>query len=128
MSALAGCEYFSFSQAKRISCVDALYHPFVEEGRLHYHSYLCSCCFTAVNNVQYVCCDQEPSSQREFSQHYEKDLTSLPVAKGIVCNLTSMRDALQSSTLPPLPPSSSPLCVPVQHQDPSTTFADEHFM
>lgn len=70
-------------QEKRISCVDALYHPFLEEGRIRYHSFLCSCCHTtASNGTRHFCRDFEPSSHKKFDPSYEKELTTITKAKG----------------------------------------------
>lgn len=69
-------------QDKRISSFDALYHPFLEDGRIRYHSCLCACCHTS-NNVKQFCCDLEPSSPIRFDPAYEKELTSVPRAKGM---------------------------------------------
>lgn len=69
-----------FNPDKRISSFDALYHPFLEDGRIRYHSCLCACCHTS-NNVKQFCCDLEPSSPIRFDPAYEKELTSVPRAK-----------------------------------------------
>src|SRR4051812_41949855 len=36
--------FLLFHQDKRINCVDALAHPYLEEGCLRYHSCMCKCC------------------------------------------------------------------------------------
>ena len=75
--------------------------------------------------MQYVCRDQEPSPQREFSQCYEKELTSLPVAKGaVICLVMSGSDMIVHL----LSVDSSPVCIPLWHQGPPSSLADEHFV
>ena len=68
--------------------MDALHHPYLEEGRVHYHTSLCSCCFTGVDGVHYwFGSDLEPSAAMHFSQEYEKELNSIPTAKGELCGV-----------------------------------------
>lgn len=63
--------------------MDALYHPFLEDGRIRYHTFLCSCCVTGpVGGRQFVA-DLEPSVSNLFDFSYEKELFSIPKAKGI---------------------------------------------
>lgn len=38
-----------FDPDKRISVEEALRHPYLEEGRLRFHSCMCSCCYTKPN-------------------------------------------------------------------------------
>lgn len=70
-----------FNPEKRISCVDALFHPFLEDGRIRYHTFLCSCCNTMLIRGREFASDLEPSASELFDFSYEKDLTSIPKAK-----------------------------------------------
>ena len=45
------CVYF---QTKRISCSDALSHPYLDEGRLRYHSCMCDCCINTISGRHYA--------------------------------------------------------------------------
>merc|ERR1712051_142567 len=38
------CEMLRLDPDKRIGVVEALNHPYLDEGRLRYHSCMCSCC------------------------------------------------------------------------------------
>ena len=67
-------------QDKRISCADALYHPFLDDGRIRYHTFLCSCCITHMGS-RHFCRELEPSSSHKFDPMYERELTSLSKAK-----------------------------------------------
>lgn len=69
-----------FNPDKRISSFDALYHPFLEDGRMRYHSCLCTCCQFS-NNAKQFCCDLEPLSPTRFDPTYEKELATIHKAK-----------------------------------------------
>lgn len=71
---------FPTMQDKRISCANALYHPFLDDGRIRYHTFLCSCCMTRFSS-RHFCRDLEPSSTHKFDPMYERELTSLSKAK-----------------------------------------------
>merc|ERR1712141_430719 len=38
------CEMLRLDPDKRIGVVEALNHPYLDEGRLRYHSCMCACC------------------------------------------------------------------------------------
>jgi len=76
----------SFFQAKRITAVDALTHPYLEEGRMRYHSCMCNCCQTTPANGGHKVLHRsdvalEPDCAEPFSYHFENDLNSLSKAK-----------------------------------------------
>lgn len=66
---------------KRISCVDALAHPYLEEGCLRYHSCMCKCCVSE-NGKRKYCGDLEPISSRSFNDNFLRDLYSVQQVKG----------------------------------------------
>lgn len=70
-----------FNPSKRISSVDALYHPFLDEGRIRYHTYLCTCCHTTFTNNRMFSLDLEPSCPRKFDAVYEKKLRTVAETK-----------------------------------------------
>ncbi|XP_054713178.1 LOW QUALITY PROTEIN: serine/threonine-protein kinase NLK-like [Uloborus diversus] len=74
------CQMLVFNPDKRISCSDALTHPYMDEGRLRYHSCMCRCCQTTPAGRQYVA-DFEPVSPHVFDDCFEKDLTSVHQVK-----------------------------------------------
>jgi len=71
-----------FNPGRRLSCMDALFHPFLEDGRIRYHTFLCSCCHTTVTSTRQFCRDLEPSATIKFDPSYERELTSIVNAKG----------------------------------------------
>lgn len=79
-------------QAKRISGSDALSHPYLDEGRLRYHTCMCQCCYSVPSGRVYTR-DFEPVAERPFSHSYENSLLSVWQGKG---------------TPPPPPPARSP--------------------
>ena len=63
--------------------MDALYHPYLEEGRIRYHTFLCTCCHNAGGNgTRQFCRDLEPNSPKTFDPSYERELTTTVIAKG----------------------------------------------
>ena len=67
-----------------MSCVDVLVHPFLEDGRMRYHTSLCSCCRTNLSGSRQFTSDLEPSSLQQFDPSYEKELNTISKAKGTV--------------------------------------------
>jgi nemo like kinase len=81
-----------FNPGKRISCADALSHPYVDDGRIRYHSFMCSCCYT-INGMRRFSHDMEPVSHTRFNQSYERDLTSVATAKAQIFSYISSINA-----------------------------------
>ncbi|CAD7002358.1 unnamed protein product [Ceratitis capitata] len=74
--------FFSFSpQDKRITVTDALAHPYLDEGRLRYHSCMCKCCFTTSAGMRQYTADFEPSAGQPFDDLWERKLTSVQQVK-----------------------------------------------
>ena len=48
------CRMLVFNPYKRISVTDALSHPYLDEGRLRYHTCMCTCCKTTPSGIAYV--------------------------------------------------------------------------
>jgi len=74
------CQLLIFNPDKRISCVDALAHPYLEEGCLRYHSCMCTCCVVE-NGKRKYCDDLEPVSSRTFNDNFLRDLYSVQQVK-----------------------------------------------
>ena len=70
-----------YFQEKRITAADALAHPYLDEGRLRFHSCMCKCCHNS-GNVRHYTSDFEPVSRVPFSYGFEDDLTSVFKVKG----------------------------------------------
>lgn len=83
-----------FNPRKRLSCIEALCHPYLEEGRMRYHSFLCDCCYHSTEGFitfcrgdgasckysqlhVFVSADMEPNSLRYFDPSFERSLTSV---------------------------------------------------
>lgn len=47
------CCMLVFNPQKRITAVDALSHPYLDEGRLRYHTCMCMCCHDTLTGRQY---------------------------------------------------------------------------
>ncbi|UYV64204.1 NLK [Cordylochernes scorpioides] len=68
-------------QEKRITCTDALIHPYLEEGRYRYHSCMCHCCPITPTGRHFTP-DLEPTAPIPFDDSFEKDLSSVQMVKG----------------------------------------------
>lgn len=62
--------------------VDALAHPYLDEGRLRYHSCMCTCCYTTSAGMRQYRVDFEPSATHPFDDLWERKLTSVQQVKG----------------------------------------------
>lgn len=69
-------------QDKRISVTDALAHPYLDEGRLRYHSCMCKCCFTTSAGMRQYVVDFEPTAAQPFDDYWERKMTSVQQVKG----------------------------------------------
>nr|XP_032823522.1 serine/threonine-protein kinase NLK [Petromyzon marinus] len=77
------CRMLVFDPTKRISARDALAHPYLEEGRLRYHTCMCSCCHSAGTGRVYTG-DFEPPANPRFDDSFEKNLTSVRQVKEMI--------------------------------------------
>ncbi|KYN21292.1 Serine/threonine-protein kinase NLK [Trachymyrmex cornetzi] len=76
------CQMLVFDPDKRITVVDALAHPYLDEGRLRYHSCMCTCCYTTSAGLRQYRVDFEPSAAHPFDDLWERKLTSVQQVKG----------------------------------------------
>nr|CAG4641645.1 EOG090X04Z1 [Eurycercus lamellatus] len=94
-----------FNPAKRINVIDALAHPYLDEGRLRFHSCMCRCCQTASQPgtvaVRRYASDLEPSAVQPFEDHWERELTSTH----------QVREKLHKFIMDQLMSSQVPLCI-----------------
>lgn len=74
--------------------VDALAHPYLDEGRLRYHSCMCKCCYTTTGGMRQYTADFEPVAPHSFDDLWEKKLTSVQQVKGEICICGVMRTFL----------------------------------
>ncbi|KAL1132522.1 hypothetical protein AAG570_010477, partial [Ranatra chinensis] len=75
------CQMLVFDPDKRITVGDALAHPYLDEGRLRYHSCMCKCCYTTANAMRQYTVDFEPVTPHPFDDLWEKKLTSVQQVK-----------------------------------------------
>nr|CAD7431363.1 unnamed protein product [Timema monikensis] len=75
------CQMLVFDPDKRITVVDALAHPYLDEGRLRYHSCMCKCCYTMSGGMRQYTADFEPVAPHAFDDLWEKKLTSVQQVK-----------------------------------------------
>lgn len=73
------CQMLVFDPDKRCSVDDALGHPYLEEGRLRFHSCMCSCCYTAASGQRVYASEFEPKHNEPFEPKWEKELSRLSV-------------------------------------------------
>ncbi len=67
---------------KRVSVSEALNHPYLDEGRLRYHSCMCGCCHTnARTNLRQFALAFEPVADRAFDDEWERELTATAKVK-----------------------------------------------
>nr|SVE78823.1 EOG090X04Z1 [Daphnia lumholtzi] len=94
-----------FNPEKRINVIDALAHPYLDEGRLRFHSCMCRCCQTATQPgsvaVRRYAADLEPSAVQPFEDHWERELTSTH----------QVREKLHKFIMDQLMSSQVPLCI-----------------
>lgn len=67
---------------RRISCADALNHPYLDEGRLRYHSCMCRCCTTTPQGLRQYAMEFEPSATTVFDDSVENALKTVMQVKG----------------------------------------------
>ncbi|KAK0086633.1 hypothetical protein PV325_002809 [Microctonus aethiopoides] len=75
------CQMLVFDPDKRITVVDALAHPYLDEGRLRYHSCMCTCCYTTSAGMRQYTSDFEPATSHPFDDLWERKLTSVQQVK-----------------------------------------------
>ena len=75
------CQMLSFDPEKRMNVTEALNHPYLDEGRLRYHSCMCSCCATTRSGMRQYVTDFEPVSERTFDDSWERELTCVAKVK-----------------------------------------------
>ncbi|KAJ8679951.1 hypothetical protein QAD02_015738 [Eretmocerus hayati] len=75
------CQMLIFNPDKRITVQDALAHPYLDEGRLRYHSSMCTCCYTTGSGMRQYTDNFEPSTHQPFDDIWEKKLTDIQQVK-----------------------------------------------
>ena len=68
-------------QERRMTAAAALSHPYVDEGRLRYHTCMCQCCPNLPDGVRYTT-NSEPVCSTPFHYVFEDELNSISRVKG----------------------------------------------
>jgi len=97
------CQMLVFDPDKRVTCTEALTHPYLEEGRLRYHSCMCTCCANGPTGGRQYTADCEPVPRQAFDDLFERDLTSINQVKDRLHKFIS--DQYRNS------PNRVPLCI-----------------
>lgn len=74
------CQMLVFNPDKRIDSATALKHPYLEEGRMRYHSCMCRCCHS-VGGQRKFCPNLEPVALIPFDDSFERDLVAVHQVK-----------------------------------------------
>lgn len=74
------CQMLVFNPDKRIDSVTALKHPYLQEGRMRYHTCMCGCCITIDDKRKY-CTNMEPVATSPFDDSFERDLVAVHQVK-----------------------------------------------
>lgn len=74
------CQMLVFNPDKRIDSTTALRHPYLEEGRMRYHSCMCRCCHS-ISGQRKFCSNLEPDAQVAFDDAFERDLVTVMQVK-----------------------------------------------
>jgi len=94
------CQMLMLDPEKRVNVVEALNHPYLDEGRLRYHSCMCSCCTNTAGGSgtggasgggngsngqggppRRYTTDFEPVAERPFDDLWERELTCVSKVK-----------------------------------------------
>lgn len=81
------CQLLVFNPDRRITATNALYHPYLEDGRLRYHSCMCRCCTRDVDGRIIFTDDLEPCHPQPFNLRFEKELVSVMRVREKLCSL-----------------------------------------
>uniref|UniRef100_A0A0N5AFT0 Serine/threonine kinase NLK n=1 Tax=Syphacia muris TaxID=451379 RepID=A0A0N5AFT0_9BILA len=92
-----------FDPEQRITVENALAHPYLEEGRMRFHSCMCSCCYTMPNNNRVFTQDFDPLHEQPFDPKWEKELSRL--------SMFDLRDRMYKYVTERTPLYGVPLCI-----------------
>jgi nemo like kinase len=89
---------FECVKAKRVSVEEALTHPYLDEGKLRFHSCMCRCCRTSSAGLRIYAADLEPCAEHPFDDRWEKKVVSMHLIKEELYRLVS--DHAQNNRTP----------------------------
>ena len=96
-------QMLTFDPDKRISVEEAIAHPYLEEGRMRFHSCMCSCCYTSGTGQRVFCGSLDPHHEEPFENQWEKDLSKF--------SMFDLRDKLYKFVMERPPLYGIPLCI-----------------
>ncbi|KAL4002773.1 Protein kinase domain family protein [Acanthocheilonema viteae] len=67
----------TFDPEKRVTVDAALSHRYLDEGRMRFHSCMCSCCYTTASNVRIFSQILDPVHEHPFDPRWEKELSRM---------------------------------------------------
>jgi nemo like kinase len=92
-----------FDPEKRVSVDEALAHPYLAEGRMRFHSCMCSCCYTTTNSNRIFTASFDPLHESPFEPKWERELSSL--------SMFELRDRMYKFVTERQPLYGIPLCI-----------------
>ncbi|WKY01848.1 hypothetical protein Q1695_015676 [Nippostrongylus brasiliensis] len=93
-----------FDPDKRATVDQALKHFYLEEGRMRFHSCMCSCCYTNnPGNTRIFSTDPDPMHEMPFDPKWEKELSRL--------SMFDLRDRMYKFVTERTPLFGTPLCI-----------------
>ena len=92
------CQMLTLDPEKRIRVGEALTHPYLDEGRLRYHSCMCACCVSTPQGMRQYTRDFEPAAEDVFDDSWELELTSVSKVKERLHKF--IQDQLSSNRVP----------------------------
>uniref|UniRef100_A0A915D496 Uncharacterized protein n=1 Tax=Ditylenchus dipsaci TaxID=166011 RepID=A0A915D496_9BILA len=101
-------EMLKFDPEKRITVEEALKHSYLEEGRMRFHSCMCTCCYTSTRRERVFTKLFDPCHRTPFDPMWEKELSRLSMFElrtvfSITYGEFANSSVAQASELPPSP-------------------------
>ncbi|VDN54906.1 unnamed protein product [Dracunculus medinensis] len=93
----------TFDPDKRIGVENAINHPYLEEGRMRFHSCMCSCCYTTPSNNRVFSQLLDPLHEKPFDPKWEKELSRM--------SMFDLRDRMYNYVIERTPMFGVPLCI-----------------
>lgn len=88
---------------KRIGLEEALAHSYLDEGRMRFHSCMCTCCFSQANGQRVFAAELDSKHTAPFEAKWEKELTRL--------SMFELRERIYKFVMERPPLYGVPLCI-----------------
>jgi nemo like kinase len=96
-------EMLRFDPNRRMTVEQALAHRYLDEGKMRFHSCMCSCCHNGPRRERVFCNDFDPVHQSPLPPTWEKELSRL--------SMFDLRDKLYKYVTDRRPMDGIPLCI-----------------